>query len=65
MARIRTIPKAVEEMKQKDPNTYINITGLRRWVKAGKIKSFDGGKSPLVDLDELESMVTSGTYANC
>ena len=52
-------------MKQKDPNTYINITGLRRWVKAGKIKSFDGGKSPLVDLDELESMVTGGTYANC
>jgi hypothetical protein len=65
MARIRTIPKAVEEMKQKDPNTCINITGLRRWVKAGRIRSFDGGKSPLVDLDELERMVTGGAYADC
>lgn len=58
MARIRTIPKAVEELKREDPNTYVNITALRRWVKEGKVKSFNGGKSPLVDLDDLEIMVT-------
>lgn len=57
MARIRTIPKAVAEIKETDPNTYINAAALRRWVKAGKIKSFDGGKSALVDLDEVERMV--------
>lgn len=57
MARIRTLPKAVEEIKAKDPGTSVNITALRRWVKEGKIRSFDGGKSPFVDLDELERMV--------
>lgn len=64
MARIRTIPKAVEEMKQKDPNTCVNITGLRRWVKEGKVKSFNGSRGPLVDLDELERVVTGGAYAD-
>lgn len=57
MARIRSIPKAVEELRQKDPNTCVNVTALRRWVKEGKVKSFNGGKFPLVDLDELEKMV--------
>ena len=64
MARIRTIPKAVEEMKQKDPNTYMTITIMRRLVNQGKIKSFDGGKIKLVDLDDVECMVTGGAYAD-
>ena len=58
MARIRTIPKAVEEIKEKDPGTSVSLTALRRWVKEGKIRHFDGGKSPLVDLDEVERMVS-------
>lgn len=58
MARIRTIPKAVEAIRANDPETCVNLTALRRWVKEGKIKSFDGGKSPLVDLDEVERMVS-------
>lgn len=57
MSRIRTIPKAVEEMKKKDPNTCITLSAMRRWVKQGKVKSFDGGKIRLVDLDEVELMV--------
>lgn len=57
MARIRTLPKAAEEIKANDPGTSITLTRLRRLVKEGKIKSFDGGKSPLVDLDEVERMV--------
>lgn len=64
MARIRTIPKAVEEIRAKDPGTCVNYTALRRWVKEGKIRSFDGGKSPLIDLDELEQMVLGAAYAN-
>lgn len=64
MARIRTIPKAVEEIRSKDPGTCVNYTALRRWVKEGKIRSFDGGKSPLIDLDELEQMVLGAAYAN-
>lgn len=57
MPRIRTVPKAAAELKEKDPNTSITLTRLRRLVKDGKINSFDGGKSPLVDLDEVERMV--------
>ncbi len=64
MARIRTIPKAVEEIKAKDPGTCVNLTALRRWVKEGKINSFNGGKSPLVDLDEVERMVSGAAYAD-
>ena len=65
MARIRTIPKAVEEIKAKDPGTSVSLTALRRWVKEGKIRYFDGGKSPLVDLDEVERMVTEAVvYAD-
>ncbi len=61
MARIRTLPKAVEEIKEKDPGTSVTYWALRRWVQAGKIKSFDGGKCRLVDLDEVERMVLGRT----
>ena len=57
MARIRTMPKAVKELREADPNTVVTYTRLRRWVKEGKIRSFDGGKSPLVDLDDVERLV--------
>lgn len=46
MAKIRTLPKAAAELKERDPNTSMTITRLRRLVKEGKIRSFDGGKSP-------------------
>ena len=65
MARIRTLPKAVEEIKAKDPGTSVTYWALRRWVKEGKIRSFDGGKSPLVDLDEVERLASGGgAYEN-
>ena len=60
MARIRTIPKAVAELKAEDPNTSVTLCRLRRWVKQGKVKSFDGGqKSTRVDLDDVRKMVTN------
>ena len=65
MARIRTIPQAVEAIRAKDPDTYLNVHSLRRWVKAGKVKSFYGGKIALVDLDELEKIVLGDALENC
>ena len=59
MARIRTMPKAVKELREADPNTVVTYTRLRRWVKEGQIRSFDGGKSPLVDLDDVERLVSN------
>lgn len=64
MARIRTLPKAAAELKEKDPNTSITLTRLRRLVKERRVRSFDGGKSPLVDLDEVERMVAGAAYAD-
>lgn len=58
MARIRTIPKAVEEIKKKDPSSAVTYNTLRRWVHEGRVNSFDGGKCKLVDLDEVERMVS-------
>ena len=64
MARIRTLPRAAAELKEADPNTSITLTRLRRLVQEGKVKSFDGGKSPLVDLDEVERMVSGAAHAD-
>ena len=55
MVRIRTIPKAVSEIKAQDPGSYINERLLRRWVKDGTIKPVKGSYAyTLVNLDELE-----------
>ena len=55
MVRIRTIPKAVAEIKAQDPGSYINERLLRRWLKDGTIKPVKGSYAyTLVNLDELE-----------
>lgn len=55
MVRIRTIPKAVAEIKAQDPGSYINARLLRRWLKDGTIKPVKGSYAyTLVNLDELE-----------
>lgn len=60
MARIRTIPRAVQELRAEDPDTSVTIYRLRRWVKQGKVKSFDGGtRSLLVDLDDVKRLVSN------
>ena len=54
MARIRTLPKAVEECKEKDPHTCVTLNALRQWVRQGLIPSTRAGKNFLVDMDKLE-----------
>ena len=36
--RMRTIPKAIDELKKLDPDTALTVTALRRMVKQGKLK---------------------------
>lgn len=55
MARMRSIPKAVEEIRKKDPETCVSESVLRRWVKSGTIPSVKTGKNFLVNLDALEA----------
>lgn len=59
MVRIRTIPKAVAEIKAQDPGTCINERLLRRWVKDGTIKPVNGSYTfTLINLDELERFLS-------
>lgn len=51
MARMRSLPKAAEELKMKDPGTCISLCVLRRWVKEKKIPSVRTGKNYLVNMD--------------
>lgn len=54
LPRMRTIPKAAAEIREKDPETHLTVTVLRRMVKAGVIPTVQVGKSPLINLDTLE-----------
>lgn len=63
MSRIRTLPKAVEECKGKDPGSCITLNALRQWVRQGVIPSRMAGKNYLVDLDEVERFLSSGGNA--
>lgn len=65
MARLRTPPKAVQEIKRNDPDAHISPELVRRWIKQGKIKRIPNGAHSLVDLDELERFISGGSYANC
>ena len=51
--RMRTIPKAFEEIKQADPNTDLTLRALRRMVNNGSIPTVQVGRKRLVDLDLL------------
>jgi hypothetical protein len=60
MVRIRTIPKAVAEIKAQDPGSYINERLLRRWLKDGTIRPVKGSYAyTLVNLDELERFLAN------
>lgn len=52
--KMRTLPKAVAELKERDPQSCLTVTRLRTWVKRGDIPSRKAGKNFLVDLDEVE-----------
>lgn len=64
MPMMRTPPKAVEEIKKKDPSSSITLAALRRWIKSGDIPSVKVGRNALVDMDKLEAFL-SGGGASC
>lgn len=61
MATMRTIPQAVKEYQEKDPDTPVKPSTLRRWVKAGLITSVSTGKFPLVNMESLEAFLSGKT----
>ncbi len=59
MNRVRTITKAVEELKAKDPNTAITGYYIRNLVKAKEIPCIMTGSRVLVDMDVLEHYISN------
>ena len=53
LLRMRTIPKAYEEIKALDPNTDLTLRALRRMVKNGEIPSVQIASKKLINLDLL------------
>ena len=58
MPRVRTVPKAVAEIRQNDPNTLITVAIMRRWIKEGYVKLIPGTRSyQLIDLDQVDEFI--------
>lgn len=53
LTRMRTIPKAFEEIKALDPNTDFTLRALRRMVKNGEIPTVQIASKKLINLDLL------------
>lgn len=53
LTRMRTIPKAYEEIKALDPNTNFTLRALRRMDRDGEIPSVQVASKRLINLDLL------------
>ena len=62
--RMRTIAKAMEEIKAEDPNTALTQNQLRVLVKSGAIPSVHAGRHTLINLDLLIAYLASDAYQN-
>lgn len=60
LARMRTIPEAVREIKEADPQSCLTVSALRRWVKTGAVPSVQVDRKCLVNLDAVERMMGGG-----
>lgn len=60
MARMRTLPQAIEELKKIDPDCAVSYTTLRRWCKSGMIAHVRSGRYFIVNLDALLDFLEVG-----
>ena len=58
MIRMRTIPKAYEEIKQLDNQTSLTLRALRRMCANGEIPIIKVGNKTLINLDLLISKLS-------
>ena len=50
---LRSIRKAYEIIREKDPDTAITVHTIRSWCKEGRVKSLTAGNKILVDVQSL------------
>lgn len=53
MSKIRTLNKAIEELKKFDPDCCLTLSALRRMIRCNKIPYTMSGNKYLVDIEEL------------
>jgi len=58
--RIRTINKAIEEIKKEDAGTALSSSRIRKWIADGTIKTVKSGSRNLVDVDEIIEHISRG-----
>lgn len=51
--RLRTVPKAFEELKRIDPDTAMTMRALRRMVDSGEIPTISINSKKLINMDLL------------
>lgn len=59
MAQLRTLPKAYEAFKAKDPETALTKNYFRTLVKTGAIPSVRLGKNYLIDVETLDDYISA------
>ncbi len=59
MTKLRTIDKAVDELKKADPDTALTVWALRQLVKNGAIPVLKVGNKQLVSMEAVENFVAS------
>ena len=65
-ARMRTIPKAYQEIKALDPDTDFTLRALRRMVSSGEIPVIRIASKKLINLDLLLDMLSCyNNHATC
>ena len=63
-AKMRTLPKAMEEIKQLDPDTALTLSTLRLLVKRGELPVVHIRNRQLIDMETLTAYL-KGTGTGC
>ena len=62
LPKMRTLAKAIAEIKAQDPNTALTHNQLRVLVKSGQVPCVMAGRHTLVNLDLLIAYLSSDAY---
>lgn len=56
---LRTINKALDEVKKIDNETAVTAYTIRSWAKEGKIRSISAGTRVLIDVESLMDYINN------
>ena len=60
LPRVRTLPKAIEEIRKLDSNTSFSLSALREMCRSGIVPTFRIGNKTLLNFDVLlDTLATS------